>query len=335
MSFSATMSEAGSIGRAGGGAALPQPQFGDLVAWAAWLYYVDELTQAEIALRLGVSRASVANYLQEARRTGIVSIRLDPSLMARTEASKRLAAHFGLAAATVVPAVEGAGEERIGAAGARVLASMLKPGKTIGVAWGRTVLAAARTAEPAGVPDLTIVQVSGSSSSTADFSPELCTTLLANNLGARCANLHAPAVLSSRDLRDRLLAEPTLRRQFALIHSVDTIVFGVGEIGPGSTFAESGMLDDAALAEVLASDRAKAVVIGRLIDAAGGPVPSPIDDGIVGITLEEMAGVPVRLCLAGGRRKIAAIRAALAARLVTHLVTDDDTAALLLADETD
>lgn len=318
-------------GRAG--AAVP-PQFGDVVVWAAWLYYVDEMTQAEIALRLGVSRASVANYLAEARRTGVVSIRLDPAAVARTESSRRLAERFGLEAATVVPSTGQIETARIGAAGVRVLAAMLRPGDTVGVAWGRTVLAAARAAEAAGVPDLTFVQVTGSSSSTDDFSPELCTTLLANGLGARCANLHAPIVLSSRDLRDRLLDEPSLRRQFALVRSAKRIVFGVGEIGPGSTFAASGILDEAALTAVAAAGRAVAVVIGRMIDATGQPVPSPIDDGIVGITLDEMVRIPVRLCLAGGRQKVEAIRAALAAGLVTHLVTDADTAALLLGDRT-
>jgi DNA-binding transcriptional regulator LsrR (DeoR family) len=177
------------------------------------------------------------------------------------------------------------------------------------------------------------VQVSGSSSSTVDFAPELCTTLLANALGARCANLHAPAVLSSRTLRDRLLEEPPLRRQFALVRAANRIVFGVGAIGPGSTFAASGMLDAGALARIQAEGRAVAVVIGRMIDAAGRPVPSPVDDGIVGISLGEMRRVPTRLCLAGGRGKVAAIRAALAARLVTHLVTDAETAELLLDGE--
>lgn len=325
------MSDAGLLQRPVRGAAIPPPQFGDVVAWAAWLYYVDEMTQAEIALRLGVSRASVANYLQEARRTGVVSIRLDPDTVARTGLSRALAGRFGLHGATVVPSLEGRPPAvRIGAAGARVLAAMLEPGDTVGVAWGRTVLAAARAAEPAGIDGLTIVQVSGSSSSTADFSPELCTTLLANGLGARCANLHAPAVLSSRDLRDRLLAEPVLQRQFALVRSAGRIVFGIGEIAPGSTFAESGMLDEADLGSILAEGRAKAVVIGRLIDADGRPVPSQIDDGIVGISLDEVRRVPVRLCLAGGAQKQAAIRAALKAGLVTHLVTDSDTAALLI-----
>ena len=39
----------------------------DIVVETAWLYYHDGLNQSEIANRLLVSRATVVNYLQEAR----------------------------------------------------------------------------------------------------------------------------------------------------------------------------------------------------------------------------------------------------------------------------
>ena len=45
---------------------------------ASRLYYLDDLTQAEIARRLGTSRASVSRLLSEARRQGIVQIEISP-----------------------------------------------------------------------------------------------------------------------------------------------------------------------------------------------------------------------------------------------------------------
>ena len=309
----------------------PPAQFKDVVTWAAWLYYVDELTQAEVAHQLGVSRASVANYLQEARRLGVVTIRVDSGTVSRTEIAKALSDRFSLIAATVLPSLDGRElEKRLGKAAAKVLNDSLLPGDTIGVAWGRTVLAAARQADPSLVPDLTIVQVSGSSNSSADFSPELCTSLLANQLGARCVNLHAPAVLSSRDLRDRLLAEPSLVKQFALIQSATKILFGVGELGPRSTFADAEMLEPATLARLREDGQATGVIIGRLIGPSGEAVASPVDDGIVGISLETLKRIPFRLCLAGGPQKTQAIVAALKGGYATHLVTDHDTAVAIL-----
>ncbi len=44
----------------------------------AWLYYADQMTQSEIAKTLKVSRATIVNYLQEARERGIVSVHISP-----------------------------------------------------------------------------------------------------------------------------------------------------------------------------------------------------------------------------------------------------------------
>ena len=44
-----------------------------IVIEAAWMYYRDGLNQNEIAKLLQVSRATVVNYLQEARERGSVS----------------------------------------------------------------------------------------------------------------------------------------------------------------------------------------------------------------------------------------------------------------------
>src|SRR5579872_1353571 len=54
---------------------LTPPEFaGDPIVWAAWLYYEERMTQEEVAEQLGVSRASVVNFLQEARDRSIVTI---------------------------------------------------------------------------------------------------------------------------------------------------------------------------------------------------------------------------------------------------------------------
>ena len=70
----------------------PPPEFGgDAVIWAMWLYYGESRTQNEVAKTLGVSRASVANYLAEARRRGLVSISIAPNVLERVTIARDLA----------------------------------------------------------------------------------------------------------------------------------------------------------------------------------------------------------------------------------------------------
>jgi DNA-binding transcriptional regulator LsrR (DeoR family) len=307
-------------------------EFDDIVAWVAWLYYADHLTQSEIAEEVGLSRATVVKVLQDALKRGAVTIRLNTEAMSRTKLSRALAERFGLDAAHIVPTLKGVSlTTRLGEVGARVLSDLLRPGDVVGVAWGRSVYAVgAAMSAPETTGPFTIVQVTGSSpGGTAEFSPELCSSLLATKLSARCANLLAPAVLSDAALRDLLLAEPALVEQFRLIRSVNTVLFGVGDIGPQSTvriaqLATPKILDD------YAAKGAVAVILGRFIDAEGTPVPGALDSLMIGVTLKELKTLPGRLCVAGGPTKIAPLRAALKGGYIQRLVTDAATATALM-----
>jgi DNA-binding transcriptional regulator LsrR (DeoR family) len=320
-----------------GPAASPPFAFGgDALVWAAWLYYAESHTQADVAKALGVSRASVANYLAEARRRGLVKIEIAPDLLARVAVSRALADRFGLAEALVAPAAaEGedpaALRRRLGAAAAHALAPRLGPDMTLGVAWGRTMLALARALPERALPTLRVAQVSGSSLGDAESAPEACTALIAGRLGARCQNFHAPAVLTSKAVRDALAREPSVSRHLARLRACDLVVLGIGEVNREVTFAESEFVPEGVTDAYLARG-AVGIVIGRFIDAEGREVDGPLSGRRIGMTLADLAAVPVRLAVAGGREKIAAIRAALAGGLATHLVTDARTARRLLED---
>jgi len=307
------------------------PEFDGAVAWAAWLYYVDQLNQSEVAKTMNVSRASVVNYLQEARESGLVSVQIDYEAFARTLSSRELMERYSLQGAAVIPDLDREDtDRRIGEAAGRLLASLIEPEDTIGVAWGKTVLAAARSiSAPRRARDVTVIQLSGSSIGTSDFSPEFCTSLMANRLGARCINLLAPAIVSNERLHDELMREPMLVNQFRMIRAAGKVIFGIGDIGPESTYARAEISDAALLAGMIGRG-AVGVIIGRLIDAEGRPVPSPLDSRTIGITLDELKAVPVRICAAGGSQKIEAIRAGLKGGYATHLVTDMATARALL-----
>ena len=70
----------------------------------AELYYRDQLSQQEVAERLGVSRSTVSRMLQQARDEGIVQIEIRrPS--SPENLSEALRAEIGLTRVVVVPTV--------------------------------------------------------------------------------------------------------------------------------------------------------------------------------------------------------------------------------------
>ena len=46
--------------------AIPE-SFPDIAAWAAWLYFVDEMTQSDVAKTIGVSRVTVIKTLERSQ----------------------------------------------------------------------------------------------------------------------------------------------------------------------------------------------------------------------------------------------------------------------------
>lgn len=313
-------------------AVAPPARFrGEPAVWAGWLYFRDGLTQNEIADVMGVSRATVNGYIAEARARGIVSVTMEPGWLSSIALSEALAHRYGLHDAVVIPDSRQPESviSRIGSAGAALLPSVLAPGDVLGVAWGRTVFSLAHHAVATSAKNLSVTQITGGTTSTFDFSPELCSALLAERLGARCLHITAPARVSTPAVRDILLNEPIVSEQVKTARRARKLVFGVCTTLPDSLIYTSGVADYDATPTV-GGVRAQAVVAGRFIDADGAPIHSDYDETIIGLTLEDIKGADTRIAVAGGRDKVDAIRACLMGGYVSTLVTDAPTAEALL-----
>ena len=308
----------------------PADALHDPVLRAAWAYWVDELSQAEVAERLGLSRASVHNLLRQAREGGLVRVTLDPAVLARTDDARRLAERYGLEAAYLVPEGAGTPLDRVARAAAMWLDDLAPRQGALGVAWGETIHRLATLLPRRLHPEMTVVQLVGSMASPFGFAAETCTSLIAERMGAACVNLHAPAVLSDPSLVAALLSEPILARQIDALHACDAALFAVGLATGDSHVVRAGV----ATTEELQAYRdagAAAVVAGRFIDAEGAPLSGPLDGRVIGIGPEALRRVPLRLVVSAGAGRMTALRAALRGGFATHLVVEDSAAEGLLA----
>ena len=307
----------------------------DPLLWASWLYVHDDMTQHDIAKVMGISRATVNGYLAEARSRGIVSLSIEPARLGALGIAQALKQRFNLAEGIVIPDDGGSRPltPRLGEAGAGVLRAVLRPGDTLGVAWGRTVMAVAGAMSGPAIPDLSVIQITGGTTATFEFSPERCASRLAESLHARCINLTAPAVVSTAAVRDMLMAEPILREQFEILRRTDKLIFGVCTTRSDSLIHSSGLIGQGDMAQYHAR-RATAVIGGRFIDDRGRPVFGELDERMVGLSLSDVARIKLRIAIAGGPDKVPAILACLRGGYATILITDAATGrGVLKADE--
>ena len=295
----------------------------DLLLWASWLYYEEGMTQSEIARVIGVSRASVISYLADARTRGVVNISIETDRLRSLSLSRALKDHFGLKDCIVIPGEGGNRSliERLGAAGAQVLGSLLRSGDTIGVGWGRTVLAVAEAIELSNLKDVRVVQATGSTSAHVPYAPAACATKMATAINAECIPLSAPAIVSSPELRAVLTREPLVREQLDCLDELDRIIFGIASMRPNSTLHSSGFFHhDGDVRDAYVT--AVGAIAGRYIDDRGQPVDGPLDPLTIGITLEKLRNIKQRIAIAGGIEKVPAILATLRGGYASILITD-------------
>ena len=306
----------------------------DLIKEAAWLYYHDELNQFDIAKRMQLSRASVVNYLAEARDRGWVKLYLDSDVFLGHRFAAELCKAYGLKEALIVADVPGEPnlvDSRVVHAAADWLPRLLAPRDRLGVSWGETIFRLAQTVPRQIIPDLTVVQLLGSRPAALGFAAETCTTILAQALGAHCVNLHVPLLLSDKDLADRLRHEPVVAQQLAAVANCNKTVLACGTCDADAHIVRTGLLSAASLAN-LRERGAAGVICGRLIDAQGRAVPADIEERMIGVTLAQMRNKDMSLLVASGKNRARSARAAILGGYATHLATSASIARSLLED---
>lgn len=299
----------------------------------AWLYYHEGLNQNAIAERLNISRASVVNYLSHARAEGWVRLYLGSDVFLGHELADALCKTYGLQQALVVPDdptdVTGA-RARVTRAAADWLPRLLESGDRLGVSWGETVLQMVQQVAHQPMEDLTVVQLLGSRPAASSFAAEACTASLALRLSGQLVNLHVPLLLSSESLRDALCAEPEVARQVAALSGCNKTVFACGTLDSNAHAVRAGIIERENIDELRARG-AIGVLCGRLIDATGASVQAPVEDRMIGVTLDQMKNKDMSLLIAAGEDRALPASAALRGGYATHLATNVQIAEELLA----
>lgn len=301
------------------------------LARAAWLYHAEDLTQARIARALGTSRIRVIAMLAAARECGIVRVRIDAKTERQAALERALVSRFALSEAVVAPAAADEANTAVvvGQAAGTWLADQLRDGLAIGIGWGATLDAAVRTMDAAPRARIAVVSLLGGVAHSRTVMPMTVARRLSDLCSADCYQLTAPLVVATPKVARDLMAEPGLRALRERARQADLVIASVGGVGVDATLVRERIVSRADLPGL---KRAGAVgdLLCRFLDAQGRAVDHPLNRRMVAVSLADVRRVPRIAIASGGRRKVAALRAALAAVPVSVLVTDEAAARGLL-----
>jgi DNA-binding transcriptional regulator LsrR (DeoR family) len=294
---------------------------------AAWMYFVEEMTQNEIALKLGVGRVTVVRLLAAARERNEVKITIGDRLAECVEAERLLEGRFGIDEAIVVP-LSARGADATGpiaAATGAYVSSLVRADMRIGVAWGRTLVSSLAFMSERTVENVSVVSLLGGIMKARKFNPAEFAWRFASLFQADCYLMTAPLVVDSAATRQTLIERCGLGDIFELAKALDAVVLGAAGMGADATAHVSKFISNADRASLL---KAGAVgdVLFNFFDAGGKLVDHPINERVMSVPLDIIKKVPVRVMAAGGASKVPALAAALKIIKPTVLITDEYTA---------
>jgi deoxyribonucleoside regulator len=295
------------------------------------LYYERNLTQAEIAKRMNISRPAVSKILSEARIRGIVRIEIKSPLMSDDSLLKQLCEGYNLKGGLVVPSGSSDGKlitQLIISQASLYFAKLLLDVNNIGIGWGDTMgrLVDGLNGISPGIQKTGhVCPVIGSAPNDIKwYQTNELARAFAEKTGYLPYYLHAPAFPVS--LKNKKLFENTLEYQeiSKLWHELDVVILGIGtypSVPDQATAARFGNL--------LRDKKAVGMIATYYFDKEGHIIKSK-DDIVIRIPLEALKRVAKIFVIGGGEKKINSIRGTLKTGLVTHLITDDRTAQALV-----
>ncbi len=295
-----------------------------LATKAAWYYYMEDNTQAQIAEVMGVSRAKVIRLLEEARAQGIVQFSFRKNDSQRVSAEQLLIDRFGLKDAFVVPTPldSSAINQSIAQGAAHYVSDPLREDGYLNIGYGDTVSRMLGVLAKNREESLNVVSLTGG---VSYYLPSVGTTAYSMHLFLT----PSPLVVSSRQVRDALLDEKSLQDVSTMTEYADMSVVGIGAAVEGATVLRNGILNEGELT-VLKMQGAVGDVLNHFMDKDGNLIQTEIEDRVISTDLDKLRQLKNVVGVAGGKDKVTAIKAVLNGGYLNVLITDSDTAAELL-----
>ena len=297
----------------------------------AWMYYVEGLTQNEIADRLSIGRVTVVRNINEAIKQREVKIWIEGEVAECFELEAELKQAFGFKDAVVVPepVMPEHVAKSVGVAAGMYISEALTDDMTVGLGWGATLYESLQTLAPRELENVQVISLLGGIVQARKFNPAEFAWQFARIVGADCYLFQAPAVVDSPATREALIERCGLRDIFRRAERLDLALVSVGALLPTATAFRFNLISDE---DRLALMKLGAVgdLLFNFFDREGRLVDHPVNDRVMSLPIEQLRHVPARVIASGGNDKVDCLLGAIRLIGCNVLITNESTARELL-----
>jgi len=296
-------------------------------------YYIDDLTQNEIAEKLNISRIKVLRYIDYAKGNGLVETKLNIPIKDSYELEDLIETNYDLKECRIVPSFNNDNDfyKYAGVELSNLLRRVLKQNVYVGVSWSETVRNTLEYINIGKKININVVPIIGGleiegTASNSNFIAHI----FAEKIGGVNYSINFPAVLDSKEARKIMENERNTKRIKELAEKIELVLTGIGNIGPESTVLKGGYFTPKEINYLNSLDIVGSINL-NFIDKNGQEVKSDIDDRIIKIfPLEKFKKTEIVIGIAFGKDKVEALKATLKGKIINLLITDENTARELL-----
>jgi len=151
-------------------------------------------------------------------------------------------------------------------------------------------------------------------------------TRLAQKLGGEAASFFAPAFAENENERDTIFGLTHVIRSLDLARNARVGLFGIGSLHMDSSIIRYCPLPYHQLAELVERSNGVGEILGYIYDSQGEDCGTELSKLVIGISLDDVRKIPVRIGVAGGKIKAPAIAAAIKGKYFSALIIDENAA---------
>lgn len=314
---------------------MDDPEKVNLMAKAAYLYYVDDQTQSQVAKQLQVDRSTVSRLLKKARATGVVTIQVNHFDVETYQLEQQLQARFHLKQVIVIQTDAAADSatknQQLAKVAAQYLKRIIRPRQNIGFAWGTTLAGMVGQLDHPIKTNATFVPlVGGPSPANAKYHVNGIVYDAARQFGGESLFVDAAAVQESKMIRDGIWQSQYFQTVRQIWNHLDIAFVGIG----GALNRGASRWRDLLSAEDLAALHDREVIgdcCCTFFDRNGRVLKGALHDRTIAIDLDQLKRTPNTVGVVRSVTKAPAVKTFLTMGVLNTLITDSECAKRILS----
>lgn len=314
-----------------------------LTVRAAYLYYIEELPQNEIASLLKISVPTVSRLIARAKEEKIVEFVIKDPYLDNLELEQKIKRAFNLKDVVITTnlhsnpvkkkTVIDIDEEKRAVAmeGARYVQRIITKNDKLGITYGKTMYHMIHYLNPCKKINANFITLHGSIAEL-DYNLDVMSLVhrMSMAFGGENKIITSEGYVSNKKLADALKSEKNIESILKGFDKVTIAVTGVGSLCSEQKSIVAEVFNEDEL-NLLKEQNVVADVALRFIDSEGKECESEIKDRTIGISYEQFKRIPTKIAIVSGIYKKHSLYACLKGQMFDVLVTNYELGKAILA----